>query len=163
MKKIKNFVDKLNDFIEKNAQKESISLEQAITVLEELRVIKYDLEDISQELNGLIIETFKALKIKELNYQHKIIKLRYVTNYYFDKLVQALDQETKEKLSQYLEPKLNRKIINRAISDKVLPVNSFDELLESGLIEKQTKYFLKFKESNKSNSSMPGQSLETMR
>lgn len=159
MRKIKNFIDKLNSFIDLNNGCESIDLEQAIKVLEQLREIKHDLEDISQELNSVIIDTFKALKINELSYQEKIIKLRYVTNYYFDKLIEALDKDTKEKLVQYLEPRLSKKIVERAIIDKVLPIRSLEELVDSGLVEKQTRYFLKFK----GGSPLGEKSLETMR
>jgi len=132
------------NFIKVNNSYTIDNLENALQQLEKARQLKLQLERVAKEISACILKSFQENNISEFDYKDKVIKPGHLTKYNCERLISILGEETRQKLMRYMPLRLNKRIINQAIEDKALDAKSFQDYLIAGLIEKETKQFVKF-------------------
>lgn len=144
MKDFKAIIKDLRSFINRNMNIEIQDLEKSLNLLEQIREIKKQIEEISKAANASILRIFQEENVNEYYYKDKIIKTGRTTKYDCSKLINTLNADTKRQLAEYLPLKLNKKIINQAILDNVLNARTIQDYINAGLIKKSSKVFIKF-------------------
>lgn len=127
--------------------KESITfknLDDGLEKLEYCRKIRDYIDLVNSELNHKLLLVMKEQGLSRYNFQGKVAVRASTSRYKCDALVKQLDKQTYQKLQQYQALRLNKKIIDKAIVDRVLEAESIEEYLKSGLIERTSRHFVRF-------------------
>lgn len=128
---------------------EKLNLKELVEYIYKLRMLKLSLDEFNTELTKRAVEAFDKGNISEIESKGKLVRPAWQTKYNCKELEKSLPREIREELRKLQALNLNKSIVERAIELQILNGKSIESYIKAGLVEKKTKYYIKFSDPDK--------------